>query len=279
MKKLAGLLILMVLFVLAGCAPDQYSVERKYWRARKYKDAIMSNVQGSPPEQLQKAVAALTDFIRKNPSNRLAIDAELDIATLYILKNEFEKAREHLRGMKDRHSESELICSEASFLIGNSYQVEGIWDLALAEYKKVVQDYPYTIRGLDMPMYIAGYYKTQRQPQKMTKAYKEALEHYAQLNQQHPNSQLAFYSSRLTGRCYMELKDWPKALNAFQGIIATYREKVELDDILMNIAIIYAHELKDIEKASEALEQLVKDYPDSKFIKAAEFMLREWGKK
>ncbi len=277
MKRFSGLLILTILFVLAGCSgSDQYSIEKKYWKAKKLKDKIVNQPESYTAGDLEKATSLLKDFTRKYPTHNLAIEADLDIATLYMVKNEFEKAREQLREMVQDHASNQLICSEALFLIGNSYQVEGKWESALAEYQKLKQDYPQTARGLDMPIYIARYYKSSGQPRKMAEAYQEAIKYYTQLNQQYPNTQLGFYVSRSAGRCYMELQDWDRALKVFQNILEDYRGKIDLDDILMNISIIYAHELKDLEKAGLALEQLVKDYPNSRFIKPAEFMLREW---
>lgn len=277
MKRFSGLLVLTILFILAGCAgSDQYSVEKKYWKARQLKDRIVEQPEAYTAKDLEKAVLALKDFNRQYPNERLAIEAELDIATLYMVKNEFEKAREQLREIINNHASSQLICSEALFLIGNSYQVEGKWEEALAEYQKLEQDYPQTARGLDIPIYIAQYYKSSGQAKRMAEAYREAIKYYTQLNQQYPNTQLGFYVSRSAGRCYMELQDWARALEVFQNILENYRGKIDLDDILMNISIIYAHELKDREKAGLALEQLVKDYPNSRFIKPAEFMLKEW---
>ena len=280
MKRLSGLLLLTILFVLAGCTgTDQYSIEKKYWKARKLKDMIVAQPEDYTATDLEKAVLTLKDFIQEYPATTFAIESKLDIATLYMVKSEYEKARDQLREIVDDPASSQLLCSEALFLIGNSYQVEGKWEMALAEYQKIKQDYPQTSRGLDMPIYIARYYKSTSQPKKMTSAYREAIEFYTQLSQEYPNTQLGFYVSRLAGRCHMELKDWAKALGVFQNIIDTYSGKIDLDDILMNIAIIYAHELKDIEKASLALEQLVKDYPKSRLIKPAEFMLREWKRR
>lgn len=278
MTRLTGLIILTVLFILSGCAPDQYSVEKEYWKEKRLKDMATSNPLGSTGTDVERAVKALGDFSRKYPKNQLAIEADLDIATLYMAKNEYGKAREQLRGIINDHAPSQLICSEALFLIGHSYQIEGKWDAALLEYRKLIRDYPQTTRGLDMPIYIAQNYKSKGELKKMTSAYKEAIEYYTQLSLQHPDSQLAFYASRSAGRCYMELKDWPRALSVFQKILVAYRGKVELDDILMNQSIIYAQELNNKDKAAEALEQLIKNYPNSKFLKAAEFMLREWNR-
>jgi len=73
-----------------------------------------------------------------------------------------------------KHSESGGICAEATFLIGNSYQIQDKWGLALGQYKKVIQEYPITLRGIDIPIYIAQYYKAKYQPDKMMAAYQEA---------------------------------------------------------------------------------------------------------
>jgi outer membrane protein assembly factor BamD (BamD/ComL family) len=271
--------LILLLFTAAGCSPDQYSVEREYWRARRLKDAIITNLGNVSQAQFEKAVRQLDNFIGMYPGNKLTTEAELDIAALQVAMKNHEKARQQLSMMLEKYADSQGICADVRFLIGNSYQIEGNWDAALAEYKRITLDYPTTIRGLEMPLYIAQYHKQRKQEDESKTAYREAIRHYTQLNSQYPNSELGLYALRNAGRCYMELEEWKSALEVFNGIARDYRGKAAIDDVLMNIAVIYAHKFKDKKKAAAALQQLVEDHPDSKFVRAAEFMLEEWSKK
>lgn len=240
MRK-AAILVLIIFSFLAGCDSGQYAIERRYWQVEKQAEKIFKNPHASPPKELENAVNSLNKFIQKYPNNDLSVNAEFNIAHLYIAKNEFAKARAQLKLLMDKYAKSQTILSEALFLTGNSYEIEDKWDLALAEYKKIMQEYATTRRGLDIPIYIAQHYKIKYQPDKMIAAYQEAIAHYGALSAKFPNTPLAYNADTLVAQSYIALKD-----------------KV---------------------KAKEALEKLIKDYPKSKLIKTATAMLKELEEK
>ncbi|MCX5702850.1 MAG: tetratricopeptide repeat protein [Candidatus Omnitrophica bacterium] len=273
MKKII-LTALLGLFI-AGCANDQYAIEKQYWRIRIQAEKIFKNPSGSPPNELERVVNIIKGFIKKYPENNLATEAEFNIARLYIAKEAYDKSREQLNTIISKYNKSEAICSEAIFLIGNSYQIQDQWNPALEQYKKIIQEYPTTLRGIDIPIYIAQYYKSKYQPDNMIAAYKEAISHYRALSDKYPDSQLAYGADKLVAGCYMALKDWQGAIDAFNNIITKYKGKVSTDEALMNIALIYKQEIKDEVKAREILQQFITDYPKSRFIKTATAMLEE----
>jgi len=47
-----------------------------------------------------------------------------------------------------------------------------------------------------------------------------------------------------------------------------------MDGVLLNIAVIYRRELRDTQKAKETLQRLLNDYPDSRYAKAAQELLK-----
>ncbi len=277
MKKLAIAIIFALL--LTGCANDQYAVERQYWNVEKQAEKIFRNPYASPPYELEKAVRLLSDFARKYPKNNLSIEAEFNIARLYIVKKEYDKARAHLQMMLNKYSALEAVSSEALFLTGNSYEAEDKWGLALEQYRKIIRSYPVTPRGIDIPIYIAQHYKIKHEPDKMISAYEDAISHYQALAEKYPGSGLAFKAHNLVPRCYVLLQDWQNAVNSFNAIIENYKGKVNLDFALMEMALIYNRRLNDKAKAKEALGRLIKEYPDSKLVKAAGALLKEMDKK
>ncbi len=280
MKRLIFSVIFVVISVsLTGCANDQYAIEKQYWQAQKQAEKIFKNPHVSPPKELERVVNTLNKFAQKYPKSNLAVDAEFNIARLYIVKEEYDKARTQLRMLVDKYSKSAGICSEAVFLIGNSYEIEDKWNLALEQHKKIMQEYPTTPRGLDIPIYIAQHYKIKYQPDKMIAAFQEAIGHYKALADKYPNSQLGLRAHMLIGECYIALKDWQNAINSFNIIIEKYKDKANLDGVFMDMALIYNRELKDKVKAKETLERLIKDYPRSRWVKTATALLKELDKK
>ena len=173
-----------------------------------------------------------------------------------------------------KYVKSEVICSEALFMIGNTFQTQDRWGSALEQYKKVINDYPMTTRGLETPIYIAQYYKVKFQPEKMLSAFGEAIEHYRALANKYPDSPTALKAYTLISSCYRATKDWPNTINTLNTLMEKFKGKVNFDLILLDMALIYKKELKDPVKVKETVERMIKEYPDSKFLTAAKTLLK-----
>lgn len=270
---------LLVVFLLSGCANDQYAIEKEYWWAKKQAEKVFKNPEGSPPFELEQAIKKLNKFSQKYQKSNLAIDAEFNISRLYLVKKEYDKSRAQLKLMLGKHKELKAICSDALFFIGKAYEAEDKWGMALEQYKKVIQLYPETLRGFDLPVYIAGYYRAKHQPDKMIAAFGEAITYYKSLAAKYPNSQMSIAAYNQVISCYAALKDWQNAINSLDVIAANYKGKVPLDRILFQKALIYSSGLKDNLKAKETLKELIRDYPESKLIKNATALLEKMEKK
>ncbi len=276
--RLSVVCLFVISLLLAGCGNDQYAIEKKYWQAQKQAEKIFKNPQGTPPLQLQRVVNRLNQFVKKYPNTNLAIDADFNIARLYIVKEEYDQARAQLNKIVDKYGKYPAICAEAVFLSGNSYQIQDKWNSALEQYKKIMQLYPTTPRGIDVPVYIAQYYKVKYQPDKMLAAYQEAIAHYKSVAEQYRNTPMSYIVSMLAAKCYVAIKDWQGAVNSLNAIIIDYKGKVDLQEALMTSALVYTKELKDKVKAKQMLEALIKDYPRGKLLKPAKELLKELDK-
>jgi len=279
MKRVSVISFICLMMVLSGCGNDQYTVEKQYWQLQKQAQKVFKNPHASPPNELERIVKILEDFIQKNPQSKLAINNEFTIVQLYMVKEEYAQARKQLEKMLTKYSKFGAICSDALFLIGNSYEKEDKWNSALTQYRKIMQEYPTTLRGLNTPIYIAQHYKVKYQPDKMVVALQEAIVHYQALADKYPNSPLAYRAYNLIAQCYVELKDWQNAINSLNIIVDKYKDKIDVGGVLIDTALIYNRELKDKVKAKEALERLIKEYPRSRLIKTATNLLKELEKK
>ncbi|MBU1906419.1 MAG: tetratricopeptide repeat protein [Candidatus Omnitrophica bacterium] len=280
MKNLKNIIVVILsACLLAGCANDQYSIEKNYWKAKKSADSIFNNPHASPPFELERAVKLLDAFSKKYHENDLSVDAQFKIASLYLVKKQYDKGRARLGQIIDVYSDSELVSSEALFLVGKSYELEDKWGLALNHYKRIIKEYPLTKKGFDVPLYIAQYYKIKYQPDKMNAAYREAAVHYKTLAGKHEDSLIGFSAYNLVARCYMALKEWDKSIDSFNIIIDKYKGKVNLDSIYLNTALIYKNELKNKSGARGMIEKLIEEYPQSKLTNTATDLLKEIDKK
>lgn len=275
MRKLTVLTSLFIFCLfLFGCGEDRYAIEKQFYKVIKRAEKIFKNPHASPPQEVEGAVKAFSNFSQKHPKTYFAIDAEFSIARLYIVKEEYEKARTQLKKIKNSYSKSEAIRAEALFLTGNSYEIENKWDSALTQYKKIIQEYPLTIKGMEIPIYIAQHYKVKFQPDKMVEAYREAISHYSSLSEKYPKTPLAYRTMLLVSHCYAALEEWQKTIESLEDIIVNYKDKIPMDGILVNIATVYSLKLKDEAKAKEALERLIRDYPKSRLAGGAKKTLK-----
>jgi len=148
----------------------------------------------------------------------------------------------------------------------------------LEQYKKIIREYPTSVKALDIPIFIAQYYKVKYQPEKMLAAYQDAIGQYKTLIEAYPNSLLAFNAYLLVSQCYIALKDWQMAVKTFETVIEKFNGKAKMDGAMFEMALIYAKQLKDKGKAKEILTRLNKEYPKSRYSKVSMLFIKELDK-
>ncbi len=280
MKKIFLIIILSLSFALSGCDNnDQYAIEKRYWNAQKQAEKIFKNPAATPTQQLENVVNTLNKFIRTYPQSNLAVDADLLVAKLYIVKEEYGQARKQLNLMHGKYAKFPDVCAEAIFYIGVAYEKQDKWESALNQYKKIMAEYPVTLRGLDMPVYIAEHYRTAHQPDKVVSAYQQAAAHYRAVGERYGDSPAGYNAYSLLAQCYLRTQDWQNAINALDLVLEKFKGKVNLDGALMEKALIYAQGLKDNQKAKETLEQLKREYPKSNLVATADAFIKKIDQK
>lgn len=279
LKKLGISLTVLSILTLSGCVDDQYTLEKRYWKIHKLSQKIFGNPHATPPNQVDMVVEKINSFITRYPDSKLSLRSQFTIAFIYLAKEEYDRAREHLRNIIEQYKKTESLCAEAAFLLGKSYEQQDKWDLALKEYKNIMEKYPKTIRSFALPVYIARYYQVKHMPEKMISAYREAVGYYSTFTQKYPDSPLAFTARKQIIDCYAAIKDWNNAIKSLDNVIELYKGRIALDWALFQKALIYRNELKNEGKAKENLTQLQNDYPKSRLTQIASALLKEMEKK
>ncbi len=277
-KSVLFVLLLCLLVALSGCGNDDYAVERNYWKVQKQASNIFKNPHATPPKELERVIKLLSGLAQKYPNTQLAISAEFTIAKLYIIKEEYDQSRKQLKKLGSKYNKSKDLIAESLFLAGNSYEIQGKWAAALEQYRRIMNEYPETVRGIDIPVYIAQHYKIKYEPEKMYAAYNEAVGYYKSIAARHPDSPLAYNLNLLAARCSTEIKDWQAAIDTFKTMLVSYKGKVNLDAIMLNIAGIYFYQLNNKDAAKKILGQLLNEYPKTNLKKFANEMLKDINK-
>ncbi len=272
-KYLLLVLLLCAGLLLNGCVEDQYAVEKRFWRLKKQAEQIFKNPAVSPPNELKRAVDSLDAFIARYPKNVLALEARFLAAKLYLAKKDFNSGRQRLQKILEEYKAMKPVCAEARFLIATSYQLQDNWPLALEQFRAVYREYPLTERGFEAPLYIAMYYKSKFMPEKMVEACEEAVSHFRGLMAAEKNPNVAFRAYNYIGSCYVAMKRWPEAISNLRAMDAAFKDKLDTGNLHINIALIYANELKDNARAKETLNAFIRDYPKSRFVKSAQKLL------
>lgn len=273
--KRVFLCILFTMILLPGCGQDQYAIERDYWRVNRQAQAVFKNPVATPMNEVDRVVNLLRKFASAHEKNVLAVRAEFTIGKVYLAKGMYDQARGQFEAVSKKYAQSAAVVSEAIFLTGSAYQMQDNADAAIAQFRKVIAKYPLSPRGLQMPKYIALYYASRHEPLKMQEAYKEAIAHYEGLAKKDMKSALALRAYTLIAECYGGLRDWNKSISALETIIENFKDKAPMDGVLLNIAVIYLRELQDKARFRETLARLLKDYPSSRYARAAQEMLKK----
>jgi len=168
-----------------------------------------------------------------------------ELTTLYYNVDDYENANL----WKEKITDS----NEKIYLSALIYEKQGKMDLAVAEYKKLIDNVEY--RSKANFNLATNYYKE--------KKYNEAKKYYENLLniENGPYKDIATYR---IGQIYFNIKDYSKALRNFMRIELLYENSSLREGAKLKIATIYEIQKED-EKAKKTYEEFYKTYVKSKY--------------
>jgi tetratricopeptide (TPR) repeat protein len=249
-----------MLIGILGCS-QQYQAERSLHKAMQLSKDIIATPDAVPPSQFNKAIEAYTFVFEKYPDTLISRRARMLMGSLYVAKKEYAKSREVFKKTFELYPDDEAIAIEARFSIGKSYELEGLWPSALAEYSWIIRKYPDTQAGLDLPFYIARYYEKQKDIPARNDAYLKAIEHYRNSAEKYPNTDMGFLAESLIVTCYMNQEDWGMALDSLEKILLHYPMAKSVVLSLRTAADISIRQLKDPQRAVDIFNRFIEKNP------------------
>jgi len=237
----AGLAVLLWMTAgLSGCGASNPHPPGSYERG------VFFSEQGKDVE----AVAALESYIRKNPTDSLA--------------------------------------AEAQYLKGMTYMMMGEYPLASVEFQILRKDYPTSVRVEDALFQEGVAYLEQvgRVQRDVTGAY-EARLHFLKFSQEYPNSprmpEVVAYMEEISDlmvrkrleqvKIYNQLRRYEAVVITLEDVLKEEAGSTFIPDVLWERARA-AEKLDDPDTAARMYERLVGEFPDSRYAKRAAKALR-----
>jgi outer membrane protein assembly factor BamD len=206
----------------------------------------------------------------------------LNKADTLVTEKNYDEARKVLLEVKNRDSQKKY-GALAQLKIADTYIKEGDPDLAIAEYRKFIENYPDNQYASYAQYQIAmAYYSQIESPDRGTGAAKSALIEFNRLKQLYPRNpyrdvvELRIEKARNTiadgdfmiGEFYFKKESYQAALGRFEELLAKYPDYKREDQTLLLMGKSYKALKKD-DKAKEVFSRLIKKYPTSDAAKEA----------
>jgi TolA-binding protein len=265
-------LIGCLILAAAGCESRSFKAEREIYRAQKKALAIYKNPKGTPPFEVRAAQADFEKILRKYPGTILATQAQMGIGHLYLASGDYDSAREAYKSLLKDCEKNAAACAQVTFVIGQSYEVENKWPEALAQYSKVIEDYPLSGKSVELPIYIINHYKKLKDDKGVEVWVQKGVAHYRDLMAKAEQPRVDYALMGLTARCYMAGERWQDAVTVLEQIARDYPDLAP-EQALWAQAFIYKRFLNDPGKSKDLLQRIVKDYPQTNLAKQAELLL------
>lgn len=274
MRKGTLLSLLIIFLVASGCSDTRYSAEKLFWQAEQRVGQIIKAEEGKLSDNdYQSVIDEYRKVVDAYPLETFAAKAQFSIANIYVFWGKPQEAQKELKKVIQNFHSNNQVASRAQYAIGRIFESQGQHQQALLEYEKVMELYPMSYLGLEMPIYIMRYYRGLHDDQNYERAYRRAVRHYQQIINDYTDTSVAPAFKDYLALTYIENKEWEKAMEVWDIIIAQHPGTQEAARAYLSKAELYATQIKDIPASIGIYEEFLKDYADSPGMKQIKYRL------
>ena len=266
---------MIMVLALTGCSAS-YNSERLFWKAQQLNAPILKDPAHATPEQFAAAIHAFDQVIQKTPGTLWAARAQLATGTLHAMQKQYRQARDAYALVLQNYNRHQDLCLGARFSTAKTYEAEQNWDEAVRMYRELSDYHPWSVIGLEAPLYIARIYEVRKEPDEATKAYERAAGLYTKLMPDAPTPELATHAKGYLALAYQRLHEWDKAITILEEL-ASAPQGTNRPLILITLGMIYQAKLDNSQKAEEAYTALLKEFPEHPLVKVAKVQLEHLG--
>jgi len=264
------LILIAVLIAVAGAlimisSGDEYGAERLIYRAIVANQEIAANPEVAPPGLLARVEDNLKKIVKKYPKTRTARAAYLSLIGFYWEQKKYENVKSTADAIIARYPKDRGILSSAYFLKGAVFQEQGEWNKALKEFHTLRDEYTDSVLGLEVPIYIADYYKEERKLGQAKQAYIEAVQFYAKTEKKFRKKALGYAAANLLMRAHTELEQYEQAGQVLESVFKNYAKMQVFIQQLPNIEGIFIKKLNNPDKALQ-LYAIIRDRTEDERI-------------
>ena len=266
LKKLRSFLVLgslcLLVSFLCGCADTRYMAEKLFYQAEKEAAKILKKDPRKVADlEYDKVVSLYQKVVDVAPLEAHGARAQFIIANIYTTQGKYREAQAELQEIIRNFSSSPNTAAKAQLTIGKLYEAQGKWDVAVREYEKLMDLYPLTNLGLNMPLYIVSYYQNKNDTAGEEKAYKQGVRHYKKVIQEFSDTDVVPALREYLASFHSSQGNFDKAIEVLDKIIQENPGSTPAMKALIAKGEIYNQGIEDNAKAIEVYEEFVERYP------------------
>ncbi|MCA9401314.1 MAG: hypothetical protein KC713_06780 [Candidatus Omnitrophica bacterium] len=262
--------VFLILFFLGQ--RSEYAAEKALWKINQQMMEVGKDPNIVPDVTFLKIHRQYKEFTRKHAKSKLAPVANILSARIFILKKDFDKAREILEEVVEIYKDEPDIAVQAVSEIALTYQQQQSFLKMVDVFKRMKNEYPTTELGFLAPLRIGQFYASQNELTQAQRYFNEAIEHYNNLIAQNADDQqVVFNAMRSKAVCYMGQEQWQNAVDIFGEVLLKFAESelltgAKAERIIKSINTISMVNIKSYEMPIKIYTQFIEKYPQHQFV-------------
>ncbi|MDH4222956.1 MAG: tetratricopeptide repeat protein [candidate division Zixibacteria bacterium] len=255
----------------------RYNLERDLYKAEKLRQVLFINLKSATTEDFKRVIKPYHEVVNltsqsKPPLDKelsdLAASAQLRIAELYFLQNEFDSSIRSFQQVLKSYPQSISQNKKALLSLGRIHERRYQREKAVQVYHQLLDNYTPLLKKnipdpeiFEIPNHLIQLYSLQEDKTKREQEFENARDYYQNLVHSYPNTQISYAATISLARAYQLQRMWKESLQILETARDTSGQIPA--GVLIQIGNIYYDELRDEKKALESFSQVIDSTTDT----------------
>ena len=278
--KLLILLLIPVVVISVLNFKDDYSAEKAFWRINKQYLKIARDPGAIPDASFDLLIQRYENFLKRYQGSHLESMAEIFKGRVYVLKKDYNTAREIFEEVVDKYPNDARAATIAFKHINQIYAVEKDFDNIVKTYERIRERYPVSESGIRAPLDIARIYALQKKDKMKVDAIKAAVPYYNELMKSNPGLGAELLIMNFLSEAHFALGQWEKGVDILRDTLIKFPDPkyMSIQRVKRVVSIINAvsvGKLKNFDRPVEIYAEFIEKYPDHPFRKLFEKIIEK----